>query len=161
MAGVHEIHGRVLERVRGAAAMHRLGEHEPAEITIVARLADDEPRRIGLTVRRARYEVFLRVVTEVLRVEVGRLRRRGVEDRAGAGDLLRQLRQRDRRGLVRQSRPAAVAAVVRPGPDGVCDWAAAPTASRPVVAASTASIAPVRDWNRMVGPPFRVIIRPR
>ena len=114
VAGVHHVRRRELERVRGAAHVHRLGEHEAAELAWVARDAHDDARRVRFAVRGARREVFLRCVAEVLEVEALRLRRCGVEHRRRARDLGRQRRQlhgrrRRRQILVRRlarTRPA-------------------------------------------------------
>ena len=119
VARVHQVPGRELEHVRRAADVHRLREHEAAEVGVVGGLAHDDARRVRLAGGRAGHEVLGRLVAEVREVEPARQRRRRVERGAGARHGRRQRRQRARpsaragclrsraRGAARRTRRAA------------------------------------------------------
>src|SRR5215470_16411662 len=82
--------------------MHRFDQHEPAELRVVDRFPNNEPRFIWLFVRGTGDEVLLCLIFKIRKTFAGSERGRRVIDRTGLRNLCGNRWQRDRRRSLRK-----------------------------------------------------------
>jgi hypothetical protein len=94
VARAHRVAMREVEHPRVAGRVHRLDEQQPAEACAVRGPANCDARLVGAPRGRARREVLVNLVTEVLEVVAGRQREQRGEHRAGIFDFGGEGRER-------------------------------------------------------------------